>query len=201
MKRDIESIVRTVLKYENTFGAFVKEIAYTPTNVHDVKNYTKHVGDLWEDFCCSYIRIFQGLTVYKLKMCPESILLHLHLKRKDVGIDLIGIDNEGQYFAVQCKYRKTCKALSWRDVSTFDALCMRSGPWKKCIIMTTSSRIQREGQISEKDVFIGNNVLSKLSKFDWMKLGDIADGYHCGGTKQENINEARLKYFQEQVVT
>ena len=101
--------------------------------------------------------------VYKLKEVPSDVLKNLKMKRQDVGIDLIAIEDD-KYIAIQCKYRKTFKALSWRDVATFDALCMRTGPWHKCIIITTSHNIKREGVTLDKDIFWGKKHFSNLSK-------------------------------------
>lgn len=191
----IQNILLKIVKFENIFQKFVDEIAYTPTNIRELKSYTKVVGDIWEDFSIMYLQKMYNMKVFKIKDCPIDILLQLNLRRQDVGIDLIGIDSDDEYFAIQCKYRKSCKALSWRDVSTFDALCMRSGPWKKCIVMTTSSSIKREGITTSKDVFWGNAHFRNMSRYDWMAIGGFSEGHCCGGSKNDNIHEARLKYF------
>lgn len=192
----MEDIIKKVVKFDNVFENFVKEIAYVPVNLKQVKEYTKNVGDLWEDFSCEYLRKIHNMQVYKLKEVPSDVLKHLKMKRQDVGIDLIAIEDD-KYIAIQCKYRKTFKALSWRDVATFDALCMRTGPWHKCIIITTSHNIKREGVTLDKDIFWGKKYFSNLSKYDWMTLGNFGQGNTCGGHVDKNVNEARVRYFDK----
>ena len=189
-------MIRKVIKFDNVFENFVSEISYVPVNLQQVKEYTKNVGDLWEDFSCEYLRKIHDMQVYKLKEVPTDILKFLKMKRQDVGIDLVAVKDD-KYIAIQCKYRKTFKALSWRDVATFDALCMRTGPWHKCIIMTTAHNIKREGITLDKDILWGKKHFSNLSKYDWMRLGNFSQGNTCGGSIDHNVNEARVRYFDK----
>ena len=192
----ISDIVRSTLKHENMFEEFVNHISFNPTNLKDIKIYTKKVGDIWERFCAIYLEKIHGMKVFALKDCPFEILSKLHMKRQDVGIDLIASDKSDNYIAIQCKYRKTFKKLSWRDVATFDALCMRTGPWYKCIVMTTSRYLKREGLTRTEDIFWGKTHFARLNKYDWLLIGNLGSGNCCGGDIEVDVNTARLKYYE-----
>lgn len=196
---NLQTIIRAVLKKENKFAYFVNDLSQSQitTSVRDVKKYTKRVGDMWEEFCCLYLTEILGWQAEKLADCPEDELKRLTLKTRDVGIDIIARDSLGNYIAVQCKYRKNFQKLSWRDVSTFDALCMRTGPWHKCIIMTTSKSLHREGQWHEKDLFWGKNYFDALSWYSWLSMAKCGNGYTCGSDSAKvDIRQARLMHFE-----
>ena len=195
MDNIISDNVRSVIKYHNIFDEFVQKISYTPKDLKDIKTYTKKVGDIWENFCAIYLEKIHHMKVFTLKDCPSEILIRLHMKRQDVGIDLIALDRDNNYIAIQCKYRKTCKTLSWRDVATFDALCMRTGPWHKCIVMTTSRALKREGLKRAEDIFWGKTHFAMLNRNDWLLIGNLGSGNCCGGELEVDLNTARLKYF------
>ena len=197
MDNIISNIVRSAVKNENIFDDFVKKISYTPTSLKDMKIYTKKVGDMWEKFCAIYLEKIHRMKVFTLKNCPLETLNLLHMKRQDVGIDLIALDENDNYIAIQCKYRKTCKTLSWRDVATFDALCMRTGPWHKCIVMTTSRFLKREGLSRNEDIFWGKTHFARLEKHEWLIIGHLGNGNCCGGQIEDDVNKARLKYFEK----
>tara|TARA_B100000214_G_scaffold375411_1_gene361613 strand:+ start:1710 stop:2300 length:591 start_codon:yes stop_codon:yes gene_type:complete len=182
----------------NVFYSFVEKLNkfYSPNTIKTTKEYTKNIGDAWEDFSCLFLQNMMGWTVLKLKDCDDIMLKELSLTKRDVGIDLIGID-DGKYIAIQCKYRKKCQKLSWREISTFDALCSRSGPWHKQVVITTSCWLHREGKWTEKDLFIGKKNFESLTKFDWLKIANLGSGYLCGGECQTDIRLARLAYFNK----
>ena len=193
----MEKCLLESLKNEHIFQSFVENLNdfYKPTTIKSKNEYTKNVGDAWEDFSCLFIEKMLGWKVFKLKDCDESLLKNLSLKKRDVGIDLIAITDE-KYIAIQCKYRKKYQKLSWRDISTFDALCSRTGPWYKQVVITTSYWLHREGKWTEKDIFIGKKKFESLTKFDWLKLSNLDSGNSCGGECQTDVREARLKHFE-----
>ena len=52
--------------------------------------------------------------------------------------------------------------LSWKSLSTFYALCLRSGPWSKYIIMTNCIYTNHQGIKTEKDLSICLKTLQKI---------------------------------------
>ena len=68
-----------------------------------------------------------------------------------MGIDLLGIDDEDRYYAIQAKYRKRPNSekkisITWKQLSTFYALCLNSGPYHKHIIITTADYVRHIGK-------------------------------------------------------
>jgi hypothetical protein len=196
----MEKCLLESIKNDDIFQSFVINLneLYKPITIKSKNEYAKNIGDAWEDFSCLFLEKMMGWEVFKLKDCDETLLKNLSLKKRDVGIDLIATSGK-EYIAIQCKYRKKFQKLSWRDISTFDALCSRTGPWYKQVIITTSSWVHREGKWTEKDLFIGKKKLESLSKFDWLKLADLGSGFSCGGECATNIQEARLKHFEKKL--
>ena len=81
-------------------------------NLQDMKSRnTKIKGDIFECFTQLYLKDIYGLKeVWLLNEIPQDILIKLNLRRKDFGIDLVGIDINGKLYAIQSKFRKLgCK--------------------------------------------------------------------------------------------
>ena len=164
---------------------------------------TKVKGDIFEEFTKKYlIHVYKLPTVYLLKDAPVELLEKLGLKRKDYGIDLIGVDDKGKYYAIQAKYRKRCSTkktvVSWKQLSTFYSLCARTGPWEKLIVSTTADYICRQGKKNSKDYSITWNKLRNINHFDWLSMiGAKAEEITTEVTKvdHDKVRLARLEYF------
>ena len=134
-------------------------------------------GDIFEEFCVLYLKHICGnQNVWLLKDIPISILEQLKLKRKDMGIDIV-VENNGLFQAVQCKYKKhniiKKNVLSWKTLSTFYAMCLRTGPWNKYIIMTNCDYTRHQGIKTEKDISICLKTLQNITKDNWLKMCNI----------------------------
>jgi predicted helicase len=161
-------------------------------------------GDIFEDFSVLYLKHVRKFDqVWRLQDVPTEVLEQLGLKRQDVGIDIIA-EKAGKYSAVQCKYKKHTSVkkniLSWKALSTFYALCLRSGPWDKYIVMTNCEYARHEGKKSYKDLSICLRTFRKISKNDWFNMCEreakvISDDPVKKLTPAE-IRAARLAYFQ-----
>ena len=120
----------------NLFDRFITECqnyyekpAHTLLEIKQRDN-KKIKGDIFEEFSVLYLKyITKYNNVWLLKDVPEDILIKLNMKRQDMGIDLIA-EHNGVFHAIQCKYKKGCtikkNVLSWKQLSTFYALCMRT---------------------------------------------------------------------------
>jgi predicted helicase len=189
----------------NRFDAFVlrcqewyNKPAHTLNELRTRQN-KKIKGDIFEEFCVLYLKHCKAYdNVWRLEDVPEEILRNLSLKRRDMGIDLIC--QKGQTFsAVQCKYKKPTlkkQGVSWKALSTFYSLCMRSGPWESYIVMTNCNYICHVGQKTEKDISISLLALQNITQEQWFNM--------CGSQPicqiepsitQEELRQARLKRF------
>jgi len=88
----------------------------------------KQKGDLFEELVKAFL-LLEPEYASKLKHVwlhrevPQAIAQELKLPATDQGIDLVAETNDGEFWAVQCKYRQdTDQSLTWRDISTFTGL-------------------------------------------------------------------------------
>lgn len=88
----------------------------------------KQKGDLFEEFT-KYIFKYHpnyrhiAKEVWLLNDVPLSILNKLNIPTKDVGIDLIMVDNHAKFYAIQCKFRMNIdEIITWAELSTFYGL-------------------------------------------------------------------------------
>ncbi len=164
-------------------------------NMQELKNKNqKSKGDIFEHFCKLYlINCYNLKDVWLLNEIPEEVRTKLNLDKKDFGIDIIGVDNKDNYYAVQAKFRKknnkkTC--VTWKQLSTFYALCLKTGPYYKHIVFTTADYVKRIGKKDNKDITIGYNKLTKIDHFTWIDM--------CKETKNnEEIKENKPLSLEE----
>jgi len=134
-------------------------------------------GDMFEEFCVLYLKHIKKYdNVWLLHDIPSNILDSLKLKRKDMGIDII-VFNKGMYYAVQCKYKKNKtirkNILSWKALSTFYAICLKTGPYDKYIVMTTCEYVTHQVSKSDKDVSICIKSFQNITKDEWLSMCNI----------------------------
>jgi hypothetical protein len=156
-------------------------------------------GDIFEDFSVLYLQS-KGYEAWRLEDLPETLLTQLALKRKDMGIDIVCV-KDGLYSAVQCKYlapKGKKFGLPWRTLSTFYALCMRSGPWDKYIVMTNCDYVSRVGKKSDKDISFVLKSFQDMTNEEWLQMCGSPEPTFTQITQTlsaEELRAARLKRF------
>lgn len=190
----------------NLFDEFIKECEASYTKpAHSLaelkqRNNKKIRGDLFEDFCVLYLKHVKGYdTVWLLEDVPNDILYSLSMKRQDMGIDLVVSRPDG-FYAVQCKYKKKESrktSVSWSALSTFYALCLRTGPWQKYIVMTTADYTRHQGPKTDKDISICIGSLRGIKTGDWLKMCEVINKVPEISTQLsiEEIRAKRLAYY------
>lgn len=163
-------------------------------------------GDIFEEFSVLYLKYVKGFAnVWLLKDVPAELLTKLSMKRQDMGIDLICETPSGQFIAVQCKYKKATgfkqNVLSWRCLSTFYALCLRTGPWSKYIIMTNCVYTRHQGKKTAQDVSYCLKTLQNITKEEWLNMCQI----HGSKLSEENtkisLTKEQLRDLRENYFT
>lgn len=97
---------------------------------------------------------------------PERICTYLNLPTTDQGIDLIAETIEGEFWAVQCKYRDDDAAsLTWEEVSTFIGLS--KGICKNISYSLIAFSGERFARLLHDSEYIGF-----LSGEAWHRLGE-----------------------------
>jgi len=117
-----------------------------------------------------------------------------------MGIDIV-CQKGSSFSAVQCKYKAPNgkkMGLSWKTLSTFYALCMRSGPWDNYIVMTNCNYTYHVGKKSEKDITISLHAFESITTEQWTNMCGLTGQSLCYEKpilSQEELREARLKHF------
>lgn len=163
------------------FDEFVKECqkwyeqpAHTFTEMRTRDN-KKIRGDIFEEFCVLYLKHVRGYeNVWRLEDVPADVLEKLSLKRPDMGIDII-CETDGKYTAVQCKYKKhtgykSKTIVTWKQLSTFYALVLRTGPWERYVVMTNCDYVRHMGKKTPKDLSICLKTFQKITKEQWTRM-------------------------------
>lgn len=102
------------------FGEFERRVAALSD--------TKSRGDAFEQLVKAYL-LLEPEYASKLKHVwlhrevPQAIAKKLKLPATDQGIDIVAETHDGEFWAVQCKFRQdTDHSLTWREISTFTGL-------------------------------------------------------------------------------
>jgi predicted helicase len=88
----------------------------------DACSKTKDKGDIFELLTKLYLQIVPRYvsklkTTWLFNEIPINTLKKLNLPTKDMGIDLVAETNEGEYWAIQSKYKADeSKSLTWREI-------------------------------------------------------------------------------------
>jgi len=167
-------------------------------------------GFAWEKFCQWYLlNVKKYHSVWLWKEIPQDVKEKCNLTMKtDNGIDIVAQKYEnGNYSAVQCKYkkrqiakgRKTVK-VSWRTLSTFIGLCERSHDWVEHIVMTNCNGVGKwEIPRTSKDKTIAYGTFKNLSRTDCNANATILlnDPLNTKIPKtQEELRAARLAFYK-----
>jgi hypothetical protein len=208
----MESLLHTILLRggSDRFDEFITECqkwysapAHTFTEMRTRDN-KKIRGDVFEEFCVLYLRHVAGYTqVWLLKDVPEDVLTLLSLKRPDVGIDII-CERNGKYSAVQCKYKKhvghkSKTMVTWKQLSTFYALVLRTGPWEKYVVMTNCDYVRHMGKKTPKDLSICLARFRKITTEQWTSMcgleGHVLEAPKAAVLSPEELRAIRLARF------
>jgi len=213
MTREMQQLLHTILlrSPQNLFDEFQAEClkwyeqpAHTFTEMRTRDN-KKIRGDIFEDFTVLFLKHARNFDeVWRLGDVPEEVLDKLGLKRnQDMGIDIVA-KKGGKYYAVQCKYKKHTSfkknILTWKQLSTFYALCLRTGPWEKYIVVTNCEYTRHAGKKTEKDVSICLKTLQGITKEQWTRMCELEGHVLTESSNPKNLQElraARLARFAQ----
>jgi hypothetical protein len=90
--------------------------------------------------------------------------------------------------------------VTWKALSTFYALCLRTGPWEKYIVMTNCSYVRHQGKKNAKDLSIGLKKLQSMTKSEWTAMCDLQENVMTeekieNPKTQDELRAARLKFY------
>lgn len=167
--------------FDGCIDAIELEFGKPVTNLSDLKKREdkKKKGDLWELFCRDWLLAsdqYKNVWLFQdwIRYSTEKQSSTMGLKSKqDNGIDIIAELEDGNFVAIQCKYRKDKKKVTWNSLSTFIGLCERTGPWTQYIVMTNGVGVTRKVPKSKKDKSICIGTFRATSRIQWLKMAGL----------------------------
>lgn len=203
METTIEKIIQKAIiksyekdEHHSIFDLVIKDIEnWYDRPAHDLvqmrlKESKKEKGDHFELLCQLYLKTnekFNFQNVWLLHEVPSEILQKLAMKKRDFGIDIVCQTKSDTFTAVQVKYRKIGRkksnVITWKMLSTFYALCLKTGPWEKYIVITNADYVTHMGKKTKKDQSICIGTWKKIKTETWLKMSKINDNV---------INQAKI---------
>jgi superfamily II DNA or RNA helicase len=129
----------------------------------------KQKGDLFEELVKAYLQLDPEYAsklkhVWLQREVPQAIAKQLKLPATDQGIDIVAETRDGDFWAIQCKYRQdTDHSLNWRDISTFTGLAFGvCRGFSFGIICSTTERITHVLKHQERIGFCALDVWQAL---------------------------------------
>ena len=144
-------------------------------------------------------------NVWLLDDVPTTVLEKVGLERKDEGIDLVAEAKDGEFWAIQCKYRMDATQPVIRpDLGTFLDLLHRS-ECKLGLVCTTAESISKKLKIREGIASILGDVWQSLDEEFFRRLADFLDKnekeppepYKPYPHQQQALENARTHFLKE----
>ena len=137
----------------------------------------KSRGDAFEVFVKAYLLLEPEYAsklkhVWLYREVPTAVAKKLKLPATDQGIDIVAETNDGEFWAVQCKFRQdTDSSLTWREISTFTGLAFGvCRGFAFGIICSTTERITHVLKDQERIGFCALDVWQNLDGDFWKRL-------------------------------
>ncbi|MDA2916954.1 DEAD/DEAH box helicase family protein [Nitrospinae bacterium AH_259_B05_G02_I21] len=140
-------------------------------------------GDCFEALTKHFLQLHPNYVtklkeVWFLSEVPAQVREHLNLPGPDEGIDLIAETKDGEYWAVQCKYREDEeRSLTRRELSTFIELAfVVCNNISLALVCTTADRFSYRLQRYDKLSFCAGDVWRSLDAEFFRRLHNLLEG-------------------------
>jgi superfamily II DNA or RNA helicase len=162
-----------------------------------------HNSKCWDDFWSQAIglnnqekgHLFERLTELVLKSRPEYVSLlknvwrlgvgipsevqkHLNLPNRDEGIDLIAETHNGEFWAIQCKFKGDQSPPTYKEISTFGNLahnyCRNIS--RSFLFHTGEKGMQKKTLLGEHFTQVGLEFWLSLHEEDWSSIRSAMSG-------------------------
>lgn len=137
----------------------------------------KEKGDRFEDFTQCYLQVEPEYSsklkhVWRIDEVPQAVAKALRLPSTDKGIDLVAQTHEGEYWAIQCKYRQnTDQQLTHTDISTFTSLTFQACKgFSFALVCSTTERVTSLYRDEERIGFCALDVWQELDQEFFTKV-------------------------------
>jgi hypothetical protein len=198
-KKELRSLTYKVDVFEALQDSILSYYLRPVSTLNELKkrDLKTSIGTTWELFCKDWLLTYRKkekqiydrvwtLSEWNEYCKVDEIPASLHLRKQDIGIDLVARSDAG-YHAIQCKWRKKGK-VSWTDLSTFVALVSR-GSWKSHIIMTNATGITWKVSRTDKDKSLCKTTFAHTPRTQWLEMiGEDPRGHKL--TDEDRVEEA-----------
>ena len=138
----------------------------------------KNKGNIFEQFVLFFLKISPKYAtklkhVWHISKVPSNIRIQLNLPIQDEGIDFVAQTQEGEFWAIQCKYKENeTKSLSRKELSTFTDLTYGiCRGFSLALVCTTSNRFSHKLKYyGTKISFCSGDVWRNLDKVFFTSL-------------------------------
>ena len=170
----------------------------------------KEKGDRFEDLTKAYLQLAPEYAsklkhVWRLDEVPAVTRKKLNLPATDKGIDLIAETHEGEFWAIQCKYRQnTDQQLTHTDISTFTSLTFQACKGiSYALVCSTTERVTQLYRGEERIGFCALDTWQELDRdfFDRLRASLASKPVNLEPRKprphQQNAIRDGLVHFAE----
>jgi superfamily II DNA or RNA helicase len=161
----------------------------------------KEKGDRFEDLTQAYLQITPEYSsklkhVWRLDEVPSTTRQKLKLPATDKGIDLVAETHEGEFWAIQCKYRQnTDQQLTHTDISTFTSLTFQACKgFSFALVCSTTERVTSLYRGEERIGFCALDVWQGLDQEFFNSLRNRLTG------KEDRLDPRTAREHQTQAV-
>ena len=104
-----------------------------------------------------------------------NTLKRLKIPDNDIGIDIVVKTHNGEYFAVQVKYRKHIECcINWESLSTFFGLAFGlTNKFKKGILFTNTIKPNKYVENQQNMIYILNHSLKDITENTFIKIKNV----------------------------
>ena len=126
-------------------------------------------------------------NVWPITELPREVGIHLELPKHDEGIDLVAETYEGEYWAIQCKFKSdTREALTVSDLATFTNLTFNvCKKFRLALVVHTCAKPVKKNKLLGNTVEIGLDRWLQLSDDDWQRIRLATSGKSKPPIKRE----------------
>jgi superfamily II DNA or RNA helicase len=170
---------------ESSSWSALWELLKTPEKESNLSNKTK--GDIFERLTQLYLQTgseyatkLRHVWWHNQREVPEHIRTKLNLPTSDEGIDLVAETHDGEYWAIQSKFRSNPDdPLIRKDLGTFKELT-----WETCrgfsqaVVVHPIKKPMQKGYLAPRTTEIGLDRWLELSNDDWKRIQALCHKKH-----------------------
>jgi predicted helicase len=126
-------------------------------------------------------------NVWMLRDVPGEVRRRLNLPSPDEGIDLVAITRQGEYWAIQCKFRsQKDKPLTRRELGTFTSLAFNTcNNIALAVVAHTSSKPVGKRHLMRHTVEIGLDRFQSIDQDTWSQILERIKGRSTRPTQRK----------------